>query len=150
MAADRWDGQNSKSQRTWIQVLPMSLTCSFKSVLVTQSCPTLWDPKNCSLTGSSVHGILQARTLNTEVIPFSRGSSPPRDQTQVSCIIGRFFTNWTTRETQKYIQVINKYRIGNNNPLKYSCLGIPVDRGAWWATVHGVTKSRTQLSTWGY
>ena len=34
---------------------------------------------------------------------------------------------------------------GNGNPLQYSCLGNPMDRGAWWATVHGVTKSRTQL-----
>ena len=37
-------------------------------------------------------------------------------------------------------------RDGNGNPLQYSCLDNPMDRGAWWATVHGVTKSRTQLS----
>ena len=36
---------------------------------------------------------------------------------------------------------------GNGNPLQYSCLENPMDRGAWWATVHGVAKSRTQLST---
>ena len=36
---------------------------------------------------------------------------------------------------------------GNGNPLQYSCLGNPMDRGAWWATVHGVTKSQTRLST---
>ena len=35
---------------------------------------------------------------------------------------------------------------GNGNPLQYSCLGNPMDRGAWWARVHGVAKSRTQLS----
>ena len=35
---------------------------------------------------------------------------------------------------------------GNDNPLKYSCLGISLDRGAWWAAVHGISKSRTQLS----
>ena len=35
---------------------------------------------------------------------------------------------------------------GNGNPLQYSCLENPKDRGAWWATVHGVTKSQTQLS----
>ena len=35
---------------------------------------------------------------------------------------------------------------GNGYPLQYSCLRIPLDRGAWWAVVHGVTKSRTQLS----
>ena len=35
---------------------------------------------------------------------------------------------------------------GHGNPLQYSCLENPMDRGAWWATVHGVAKSRTQLS----
>ena len=35
---------------------------------------------------------------------------------------------------------------GNGNPLKYSCLGISLDRGAWWAAVHGISKSRTELS----
>ena len=37
-------------------------------------------------------------------------------------------------------------REGNGNPLQYSCLENPMDRGAWWATVHGVTKSQTRLS----
>ena len=36
----------------------------------------------------------------------------------------------------------------NGNPLQYPCLGNPMDRGAWWATVHGVTRSRTRLSNW--
>ena len=36
--------------------------------------------------------------------------------------------------------------VGNSNPLQYSCLGNPMDRGVWWATVHGVTKSWTQLT----
>ena len=40
----------------------------------------------------------------------------------------------------------HKSREGNGNPLQYSCLENPMDRGAWWATVHGVTKSRTRLS----
>ena len=47
---------------------------------------------DCSLPGSSVHGILQARILEWVVIPFSKGSSWPRDWTQVSYIAGRFFT----------------------------------------------------------
>ena len=46
-----------------------------------QSCPTLYDPLNCSPPGSSVHGIHQARILEWVAIPFSRGSSQPRDQT---------------------------------------------------------------------
>ena len=61
-------------------------------VLVVQLCPTLWDPMDCSPPGSSVHEILQARVLEWVAISYSRGSSQPRDQTQVSCIAGRFFT----------------------------------------------------------
>ena len=63
-----------------------------------QSCPTLCDPVDCSPPGSSVLGIPQARILEWVAIPFFRGPSPPRNQTQVSCIIGRFFTIWATRE----------------------------------------------------
>ena len=66
--------------------------------LVIQSCPTLCDPIDCSPPGSSFHGILQARILEWVAIPFSRGSPWPRDQTQVSCMAGRFFTIWAMRE----------------------------------------------------
>ena len=66
-------------------------------VLVTQSCPTLCDPMHCNPPGSYVHGILQARILEWVAIPFSRGSSHMRDQTQVSCIAHGFFTTWTMR-----------------------------------------------------
>ena len=59
---------------------------------VSQSCPTLCNPMDCSLPGSLVHGILQARILKWVAISFSKGSSRPRDQTQVSCIVGRRFT----------------------------------------------------------
>ena len=60
-------------------------------VLVTHLCPTLCDPVDYSPPGSSVHGILQARMLEWVAMPFSRGSSQPRDQTWVSRIAGRFF-----------------------------------------------------------
>ena len=66
----------------------------FVKVLVTQSCPTLCYFMDCGPSGSSVHGILQARILEWVAMPFSRGSSQPRDQTLVSCIAGRFFTIW--------------------------------------------------------
>ena len=62
-------------------------------VKVAQCCPTLCDPMDCSLPGSSAHGVLQARILDWVAIPFSRGSSQPRDQTQVSHIAGGFFTD---------------------------------------------------------
>ena len=58
-----------------------------------------------SLPGSSVHRILQARILERVVIPFSMGSSQPRDQTRVSWIAGGFFTVWVTIETQEYLGV---------------------------------------------
>ena len=59
---------------------------------VAQSCPTLCDPMDCSLPGSSVHGSFQARILEWVAISFSRRSSQPRDWTQVSRIAGRRFT----------------------------------------------------------
>ena len=65
-------------------------------VLIVQSCLTLCDPVNCSPPASSVHGILQARILEWVAIPFSRGSSRPKNQTQVYWIAGRFFTVWAT------------------------------------------------------
>ena len=49
-----------------------------------------------------IYGILQARILEWVAFPFSRGSSQPRDQTQVSHIVGGFFTDWATREAQEY------------------------------------------------
>ena len=61
---------------------------------VSQSCPALSNPTDYSLPGCSVHGISQARILEWVTISFSWGS----DQTQVSCIAGRRFTNWATRE----------------------------------------------------
>ena len=60
-------------------------------VLAAQLSLTLCDPMDCSPPGSSVHGILQTRILEWAAIPFSRGSSKPRDQTWVSRIAGRFF-----------------------------------------------------------
>ena len=56
---------------------------------VAQSCATLCDPMDCSLPGSSIHGIFQARVLEWGAVSFSRGSSRLRNQTQVSCIAGR-------------------------------------------------------------
>ena len=72
-------------------------TVSSMKVLAAQSCPTR-EPMDYSLSGSSVHGILQLRTVEWVAIPFSREPSQPRDRTQVSHIAGRFFTIWATRE----------------------------------------------------
>ena len=71
---------------------------SMRMCLVTWSCPTLCDLMDCSLLGSFVHEILQARILEWVAIPFYRGSFQPGDQIQVSCTVGGFFTVWATRE----------------------------------------------------
>ena len=112
------------------KVLRYQKVCCFKlwrEVKVAQLCLTLCNPMDCSLPGSSVNGILQARILEWVAVPFSRGSSQPRDQTrvshiaggslpseppgklkttgvggQVSSTAGKFFTIWTTREAQEY------------------------------------------------
>ena len=78
---------------TWVAILA-------PQVLVAQLCLTLRDPMDCSPPGSSVHGILQARILEWAAMPFSRGSYQPRDRTQVSHIVGRYFTVWTTWEAK--------------------------------------------------
>ena len=70
----------------------ISQKCLEVKVSVTQSYLTLSNPMDCSLPGSSIHGILQARISKWVAMPSSRGSSPSRDRTQVSHIVGRFFT----------------------------------------------------------
>ena len=67
----------------------------WSEVKVAQSCPILCNPMDYR-----VHGFLQARIQEWVAFPFFRGSSQPRDQTQVSRIAGRLFTSWTTREAQ--------------------------------------------------
>ena len=143
-------------------------------VLVAQSCRILCHPMDCSPPGSSVYGILQARILEWVAIPFSLGSSQPRDQTWVSCIAGRFLTIWATciymyvgfpggtvvkslpasaGDTRDLSEIPGSGRSpgeGNDNSFQYSCLRNFMDRRAWWATVHGVAKSRTRLSTYTY
>ena len=84
-----------------------------------------------SSPGSSVYVILQARILEWVAIPFSRGSSRPRDRTRVSHIAGRFFTGWATRET---------------HPLQYFCLKTCLDRGAWWARDWGACWSEPDIA----
>ena len=102
---------------------------------------------DCSLPGSSVHGISQARVLEWVAIPFCRGSSRPRDQTQFSCIKGKFFTIWATREASMikvlcfvlfcfwrpyHLEIQAKVFIGDmawclGFTLKYPVKGLP-----WW------------------
>ena len=79
---------NLLSRSSQIKVSGGVLRLECREVKVAQSCPTL-----CNTMDYTVHGILQARMLKWVAFPFSRGSSQPRDQTQVSCTAGRFFTS---------------------------------------------------------
>ena len=67
-------------------------------VLLAQACPTLWWLHGLPSASSPICGVLQARILEWVAIPFSGGSSQRRDRTPVSCITGKFFTLWATRE----------------------------------------------------
>ena len=98
-------------------------------VKVTQLCPTLCDPMNCSLPSTSVYGIIQARILEWVAIPFSRGSSQARDRTQVSHIAGRFLTIWATREADYEMPQFSSVAQSCStfcNPMDHSMPGLPV------------------------
>ena len=107
---------------------------------VAQSCPTLCDPVDCSLPGSSVHGIFQAIVLEWIAISFSRGSSRPRDRTWVSLIVDRCFTIWATREVRAQWYV---YAAAAAKSLQ-SCptLCDPMDRSLPGSSVHGIFQAR--------
>ena len=132
---------------------------------VAQLCLTLWDPMDCSLPHSSIHGIFQARVLEWVAISFSKGSSQPRDRTWVSHIIGRRFIIWATREVHSFPHSsVGKCESacnagdpglipgsgrspgeGTGYPLQYSGLENPMDGGG-----HEVSKSRTRLSNFHF
>ena len=89
----------------WVCVCVCVCVYAWARMLVTQLCLTLCDPMDCSPPGSSVQGILPARTLERVAISFSRGSSWPRDRTQISCIACRLFIMWATRELHKKLRI---------------------------------------------
>ena len=92
-----------------------------------QSCLTLSNPMDCSLPGSSIHGIFQARVVEWVAIAFSM----------------------YTLLSPCWLSILNiavcTWEKAMAPPLQYSCPENPMGRGAWWAAVHGVAKSRTQL-----
>ena len=85
----------SLQNRIWIMRF---LKNNLKKTILSLGCWYSCNPMNCNLPGSSIHGILHARILEWVDISFSRGSSQPRDQTQVSRIAGWCFTDWATRK----------------------------------------------------
>ena len=98
----------------------------------------------CSPPGSSVHGILQARIREWVAVPFSRGSSWPRNWSQVSCIAGRFFTTASAtrqnlpikpRKLHTHLCVLSRFsRVQLCNPKDHSLPG---------SFVHGINQART-------
>ena len=97
------DETNAQSKVTYPRSKSRFISCSsgeVKMLVISHSVMSdfLWSHGLDSPPGSSVCRILQARTLDWVAIPFSKVSFPPRNQTQVSCIAGRFFTVWATRE----------------------------------------------------
>ena len=139
----------------WVRGLQLLSSC----LLVAQSCQTRWDPMDCSPPGSSAHTGAACQFLLR-----GGGSSQPGDWTHISCIAGRFLTSWATREAQVAHVRENlptsagevreegsipgwgrSHEGGNGSPPQYSCLEDFMDRGPWWATVHGVSKSQTRL-----
>ena len=90
-------------------------------VLVTQSCLTLCNIMDCISPDSSANGILQVRILEWVAIPFSRGSSQPRDRTRVSHIVSRFFTIWTVDPYKLLICVLisNQYSSTSDHGENY-------------------------------
>ena len=107
---------------------------------VTQSCPTLHDLMDCSLPGSSIHGIFQARVLERGAIAFSTSQVVQWKKKNLSAIAGDMSSTpgsgWSLGG-------------GNGNPLQYSCLENPMHkRIIWWVTVDGVAESQTRPSHW--
>ena len=94
--------------------------------LVSQSCLTLCDPMDCSPPGSLSMGILLARILEWVAMASSRGSCQPRDQTQVSHIVSRFFTVWATREALSSVSSIAQLRLTLRYPMDCNMLGFTV------------------------
>ena len=84
----KWPSVNHARKSVHFQ----ALLKSYCYCLVSKSCPTLCNPVDYSPPGSSVYGVLQAKILEWVAMPFSRGSSQPRDWIQVSHIAGGFFT----------------------------------------------------------
>ena len=119
-----FDSPSPQSPSCWDSELWRLITNLLKEllVLVTQSCLTLCDPMDCSPPGSFVHGILQARMLKWVAISFSRGSSWPRGWTQVSCIAGRLFTDWATRELFYWKKLIFNSKPSTSNRWVQSLL----------------------------
>ena len=131
----RWLG--SEGILWWVQLHICHIVCCW--CVVAKSCLTLCNPMDCSPPGASVHGISQARILEWVAISSSRGSSQPRDWTQVFCIAGGFFTSWATREALIIVACCNIMCF-----VIQLCLTLcdPMDCSPPDPSVHGILQAR--------
>ena len=93
-----------------------------------------------------VHGILQARILEWLALPFSRGSSQPKDQTQAFCTAGGFFTSWATREALQWEKCVQKGELTQQCPVRALSAGVKMtplhsidkeEAKRWWVRLAG-------------
>ena len=119
-------------------------------MFVAHSWLTLCNPVDCSPPDPSIHGILQARTLEWAAIPFFRGSFWPRGWTQVSCMASGFFTIWVTRKAQIISYLKANYCILFHTSVHLllslqSCptLCDPIDGSPPGSLVPGILQART-------
>ena len=104
-------------------------------MVVTQSCPTLCDPMDCSLPGSSVHRIFQARILEWLLFPPPGEYSQPRAPTHISCVshtAGRFFTGWAIREAPPRPCFMFSSYLALAIPKTLSAPSITLLPNIWW------------------
>ena len=117
----------SLPQDTEAKVMVILISDFLHACSVTKSCLTLCNPLDCSPPGSSVHGISQARILEWVAISFSKGSSPPRDQTRVSCIGRWILHHQATREAHgtmylsKFVKSVTITISTDVTPCQYLC-----------------------------
>ena len=116
---------------------------------VMQSCPTLSDPMDCSLPGSSIHGIqwigicLSMQRAWVQSLVWE--DSTCYRATKLVCCNSWGRTESDTTERLHFDFSLSCIGEGNGNPLQCSCLENPRDGGAWWAAIYGVAQSRTRL-----
>ena len=118
----KWNYLQSRNRLTWCFGESFNFCFRFK-VKVAQSCPTLCNPMDYT-----VHGILQVRILEWIAFPFSRGSSQPRDQTQVSHISGRFFTSLSHKGSPRILKwVAYAFSSGSSWPRNWTGVSLTAD-----------------------
>ena len=141
--------RNSRNVVQWARLKPLvcgrlacrkaaarTLACVEPACSVAQSCPTLCDPLDHSPPGFSFRGILQTRNMEWVAIPVSRGSSPPGNRTQISCISGSFFTVWAAREARVRLKGEAGHGAGSSHLGKCDNTAKCCPRPQWRASKH--------------